>query len=119
MFSSDMYSFGVLLLHMHHPIAAAALVPGSPHLPHGCEPDLADLVQKLLVVNATLRPTAASALMHPYFRTTFVERLLNEGEVVEQVCGGFYFLKFYAASQISLPLCLTEGNQLCCISIAI
>lgn len=35
-------------------------------------------------MNLALRPTAAAALMHPYFRSTFVERLLQEGEVVEQ-----------------------------------
>ena len=35
-------------------------------------------------MDCTLRPTAAAALMHPYFRSTFVERLLQEGEVVEQ-----------------------------------
>jgi hypothetical protein len=38
----------------------------------------------MLALTPATRPTAAAALMHPYFRTTFVERLLDEGEVVEQ-----------------------------------
>lgn len=84
-FASDMYSFGVLLLYMHYPAVAAALVPGSVHIPPGSDPDLSDLIQKLLVLTASLRPAAAAALMHPYFRSTFVERLMQEGEVVEQV----------------------------------
>jgi hypothetical protein len=35
-------------------------------------------------VDAATRPTAAQALLHPYFRRSFAERLQQEGEVVEQ-----------------------------------
>jgi hypothetical protein len=37
-----------------------------------------------LQIDIQTRPTAAQALMHPYFRSTFIERLQEEGEVVEQ-----------------------------------
>jgi serine/threonine protein kinase len=83
-FASDMYSYGVLLLYMHYPTLATTLVPGNPRLPANCEQELGDLMQSLLMINRSVRPTAASAVLHPYFRSAFVERLLQEGEVVEQ-----------------------------------
>ena len=84
MFASDMYSFGVLLLFMHYPTIVTTLIPGSLALPPSCEAELSDLIQRLLSLMPNARPSAATALMHPYFRSTFVERLLQEGEVVEQ-----------------------------------
>jgi hypothetical protein len=80
-----MFSFGVLLLFMHYPASLTSLIPGTPPiLPTSCDPELADLIRRLLVLNPSQRPTAAAVLMHPYFRGTFVERLMEEGEVVEQ-----------------------------------
>ena len=79
-----MYSFGVLLLFMHQPNAISNLIPGNVMLPPTLDPELSDLIGRLLVLTPSQRPPAASALMHPYFRSTFVERLLQEGEVVEQ-----------------------------------
>jgi hypothetical protein len=84
-FASDMYSFGVLLLFMHHPTGLVSLVPGMvPALPASIDPELGDLIRRLLILNPTQRPSAAAVLMHSYFRGTFVERLMEEGEVVEQ-----------------------------------
>jgi len=82
--ASDMYSFGVLLYFMHFPSEVENILPGNPRIPPNNDAEMTDLIQKLLVVNPSMRPTAASALMHPYFRSTFVERLMQEGEVVEQ-----------------------------------
>lgn len=83
-FASDMYSFGVLLYFMHFPSQVANLVPGNPRFPPNSDVELTDLIQKLLAISAATRPSAAAALMHPYFRSTFVERLMQDGEVVEQ-----------------------------------
>ena len=83
-FGSDMYSYGVLLLFMHYPNLATSFIPGNLHLPLGCESELSDLIGRLLSINQSQRPTAAAALMHPYFRSTFIERLLQEGEFVAQ-----------------------------------
>jgi len=83
-FASDMYSFGVLLYFMHFPSHVSNLVPGDPRIPANNDAELTDLIQRLLSISPTARPTAASALMHPYFRSTFVERLMQDGEVVEQ-----------------------------------
>ena len=82
--SSDMYSYGVLLLYMHYPNLAITFVPGNLNLPISCETELADLIVKLLSIDKMSRPTAAGSLMHPYFRCSFMERLLQEGEVVAQ-----------------------------------
>ena len=84
LFASDMYSFGVLLFFMHFPQQIAGLVPGDPRIPANNDTELTDLIQRLLSISPSARPTAASALMHPYFRSTFVERLVQDGEVVEQ-----------------------------------
>lgn len=60
------------------------MVPGHVKIPPSCDPELNDLLTKLLDINPSQRLTAISALMHPYFRVTFVEKLLKDGEVVEQ-----------------------------------
>ena len=83
-FASDMYSFGALLYFMYFPSEFGSLLPGQPRLAPSCDPELADLITKLVVLSAASRPSAASALMHPYFRSTFMERLLKDGEIVEQ-----------------------------------
>lgn len=83
-FASDMYSFGVLLFFMHFPTAVAGLVPGDPRIPSNNDAELTDLISRLLSISPSARPTAAAALQHPYFRSTFVERLVQDGEVVEQ-----------------------------------
>ena len=83
-FASDMYSFGVMIFYMHFPTEMANLIPGNPRIPPNNDADLVDLLKRLLAINATQRPSAASALMHPYFRSTFVERMMQDGEVVEQ-----------------------------------
>ncbi len=82
--ASDMYSFGVLLYYMHFPTAFQTLIAGNPRIPANNDPELVDLLQLLLALNPATRPRAAAALMHSYFRATFVERLMQEGEVVEQ-----------------------------------
>ena len=88
MTASDMYSFGVLLLWMHFPKAFSSLIPGaSPAIPASGDPEVSDLIRKLLVLKPAARPTAAAALMHPYFRGTYFERLVEEGEVVEFASG--------------------------------
>jgi hypothetical protein len=69
---------------MHNPQAALNLIPGNVVLSSTLDPELVDLISRLLAVSPAMRPSAAQALMHPYFRTTFVERLVEEGEVVEQ-----------------------------------
>ena len=84
LFASDMYSFGVLLFFMHFPQQTAGLVPGDPRIPANNDAELTDLIQRLLAISPSARPTAASALQHPYFRSTFVDRLVQDGEVVEQ-----------------------------------
>jgi serine/threonine protein kinase len=83
-FASDMYSYGVLLYYMHFPNKFSNVVAGNIRIPSSTEPELTDLLEKLLSVDLSLRPTANTALMHPYFRTTFAEKLLRDGEVVEQ-----------------------------------
>jgi len=84
LFASDMYSFGVLLFFMHFPQHTSGLVPGDPRIPANNDAELTDLIQRLLAISPSARPTAAAALTHPYFRSTFVERLVQDGEVVEQ-----------------------------------
>lgn len=81
-FASDMFSFGVLLLFMHYP--TLSFIPGNLRLPINCEIELSDILQLLLVVNVSTRPSASTALIHPYFRLIFAERLMEEGEVIDQ-----------------------------------
>jgi serine/threonine protein kinase/N-acetylneuraminic acid mutarotase len=83
-FASDMYSFGVLLTAIHFPDTVTTIIPGSIVLPGQADPELSDLIKKLTQIDITTRPTAAQALLHPYFRRSFVERLQQEGEIVEQ-----------------------------------
>jgi serine/threonine protein kinase len=84
--SSDMFSFGCLLFFIHFPREFAQLVPSQVSFPRdsNADADLCDLIQRLLSVDPLFRPTAASALSHSYFRATFVDRLMQEGEIVEQ-----------------------------------
>jgi len=108
-YASDMYSFGVLLMFMHFPNSLATLLPGQPNIPlspvhysssnrsdnsshantsstnsSSSDSDLIQLIQKLLSLEPKDRPTAANCVVHPYFRATYMDRLLKEGEVVEQ-----------------------------------
>lgn len=85
-YASDMYSFGILLFYMHFPDKLNKIVPGytSSIIPASSDMELSDLLEKLIDINPNVRPSAVSALMHPYFRSTFVEKLLQDGEVVEQ-----------------------------------
>jgi len=82
-FASDMYSYGVLIFFMYFPNKFHELIPGFISIPSN-DIELSDLLVKLLDVNPLNRPTANNALMHRYFRITYVERLLSEGEIVEQ-----------------------------------
>lgn len=84
--SSDMFSFGCLLYFMHFPREFAQLIPSQVSFPRTghTDADLCDLIQRLLAVDPSVRPSAATALTHAYFRATFVDRLMQEGEIVEQ-----------------------------------
>lgn len=84
LFASDMYSFGVLLYYMHFSQNIAGLVPGDPRIPENNNIELTDLIRRLLSISPSARPTATSTLTHPYFRSTFVEKLMQDGEMVEQ-----------------------------------
>ena len=79
-----MYSFGVLLLFMHFPESFGLLIPGHPQLPPNNDSDLSNLIQALLQLDPKQRPSAAQCIVHVYFRTNFVDRLVQDGEVVEQ-----------------------------------
>lgn len=83
-FATDMYSFGVVLFFMHFPDKMQLVVPGNTSIPNSSNIELSNLITKLVDVDDTKRPTAVNALTHPYFRDTFVDNMLNEGEVVEQ-----------------------------------
>lgn len=83
-FYSDMFAFGMLLYFMHFPRDFAQLVPSLVRFPANADAELCDLILSLLAADSTARPTAASALTHPYFRGTFVDRMMQEGEIVEQ-----------------------------------
>eukprot|EP01038_Epipyxis_sp_PR26KG_P005560 gene5560-7682_t len=91
-FASDMYSFGILLYYMHfthnsestNQSVIVTPVAGLVKIPPNNDVELTNLMESLLIVNPINRPTAASALMHPYFRITFIDRMLQEGEMVEQ-----------------------------------
>lgn len=84
--SSDMFSFGCLLYFMHFPREFSQLIPSQVSFPRGAnvDADLCELISHLLAIDPTQRPTAATALTHAYFRATFVDRLMQEGEIVEQ-----------------------------------
>lgn len=91
--ASDMYAIGVVLFRLHYP--TANLIPGMLQFPqrqnNSIEPsasadneDLRNLLQALLHQDPVQRPTAANALLHPYFRRCYVDRLRDDGELVEQ-----------------------------------
>jgi serine/threonine protein kinase len=85
LYESDMYSYGVLLFAMHFGSDVSTLVPGNPQIPlDSAGSELDSLIRKLTKVEAAQRLSAAQALLHPYFRVAFAERLQQEGEVVEQ-----------------------------------
>lgn len=69
---------------MHFPNKLSSAIAGNIRIPSSAEPELTDLLEKLLSVDPALRPTANMALLHPFFRLTFAEKLLRDGEVVEQ-----------------------------------
>jgi len=79
-----MYSFGAILFFIHFPDQFHTLVPGCPVTPVYNDVELLDLMRKLLRVDHTLRPSAATSLLHGYFHNSFIERLIVEGELVEQ-----------------------------------
>lgn len=83
-FGSDMYSFGMLLYFMHFPKEFSQLVPGQLRFPANADADLSNIITQLVSLDPLARPSAATALTHAYFRATFVDRLMEEGEIVEQ-----------------------------------
>ena len=83
-----MYSFGVLLALMHFPNAVDRIMPGQPILisdsagsSSAGDADVIQLIHSLLAVEPKARPSAAQCVVHSYFRATFVDRLVTEGEV--------------------------------------
>ena len=83
-FGSDMYSFGMVLYFMHFPKEFTQLVPGQLRFPTTADADLSNIIGQLVVMDPVCRPSAATALTHAYFRATFVDRLMEDGEIVEQ-----------------------------------
>lgn len=83
-FASDMYSYGILLYYIHFPNLFSTIVPGKVHIPANNDSELSDLITRLVDVDPSKRLSANTALMHPYFRVTFVERLMQDGEIVAQ-----------------------------------
>eukprot|EP00602_Paraphysomonas_sp_CaronLab_P011304 CAMPEP_0185039532 /NCGR_PEP_ID=MMETSP1103-20130426/36457_1 /TAXON_ID=36769 /ORGANISM="Paraphysomonas bandaiensis, Strain Caron Lab Isolate" /LENGTH=1230 /DNA_ID=CAMNT_0027578455 /DNA_START=47 /DNA_END=3739 /DNA_ORIENTATION=- len=83
-FASDMYSVGVVLFFLHFPNELNRVIPGNTVIPSSCDAELANLIQSLLDIDSSKRPTAAHALNHPYIRSTFVDQMVLEGEVVDQ-----------------------------------
>lgn len=80
-----MYSVGVVLFQIHFPgHPGGGPVPGAIQVPDGSDHELKDLITALLDVEPSKRPTASSALLHPYFRQCYIDRLVNMGELVEQ-----------------------------------
>ena len=69
---------------MHFPTLFDTLIPGQSYVPGNNDSDLTSLIQSLIQPDPADRPTAATAAKNVYFTTTFVDRLINEGEVVEQ-----------------------------------
>lgn len=79
-----MFSAGVVLYFLHFPQNMSRVIPGQIALPSSCDPDLIELIQSLLRVEPTSRPSASSCLNHPYIRSTFVDQMVIEGELVDQ-----------------------------------
>lgn len=84
LFASDMYSFGMLLYFLYYPNEAVNLLPGQVNFPLDIDADLANLVANLILLDPLKRPSASTALSHPFFSSTFVDRLMQEGEIVDQ-----------------------------------
>jgi hypothetical protein len=83
-YASDMYSFGILLYCLHYDQDPDSIIAGDLHIPAQSDPELAHLIKRLTSMEPDQRPTAAQALLHPYFRRSYAERLEQDGEVVEQ-----------------------------------
>ena len=79
-----MFSAGVVLYFLHFPQNMSRVVPGQLTLPSACDLDLAELIKLLLEVESKSRPSAANCLNHPYVRSTFVDQMVIEGELVDQ-----------------------------------
>ena len=76
--------FGVLLYCLHYDRDPGSIIPGDLQIPAQSDTELASLIKSLTSLEPSDRPTAAQALLHPYFRRSYAERLEQEGEVVEQ-----------------------------------
>jgi hypothetical protein len=81
--ASDMYAVGVVLYSMHFPDQPPPIA-GAVSVPLDADADLRDLVKKLLDTDPLRRPTASNALLHPYFRQSHIDRMVNLGEIMEQ-----------------------------------
>jgi hypothetical protein len=85
LFASDLYSAGAILFFLHFPQNMSRVIPGEMMtFPPTCDPDLADLILKLLLTDPAHRPTATNALNHPYSRSTFVDQMVLDGELIDQ-----------------------------------
>jgi serine/threonine protein kinase len=74
----------MLLYFMNFPKDFSQLVPGQLRFPSHVDGDLSNIITQMVALEPSSRPSAATALTHPYFRATFVDRLMEEGEIVEQ-----------------------------------
>ena len=96
--ASDMWSFGLLLFHMHWP-AQPLPVAGLPlALPADADPTLCALLSDLLHAAglargshageaaraAAARPAAADVLLHPYFCSSHLDTLIAGGDMPDQ-----------------------------------
>ena len=81
--ASDMYAFGVLLFWMNFPERDLP-VAGTWSLPGTTDANLRSLLERLLDVNPANRPSASDALVHPFFTTSFSDRLVASGEILRQ-----------------------------------
>ena len=72
--SSDMYAFGATLQWIHDQVFSKK---------HPDE-DLRRLLSGLLNVDADKRPSAADAMLHPYFQNSYLDRFIAGGDLVGQ-----------------------------------
>lgn len=79
-----MFSAGAIMYFLHFPQNMSRFIPGDLTLPPSCDLDLADIIQKLVQIDPALRPSASSSLNHPYIRSTFVDQMVLDGELVDQ-----------------------------------